>query len=234
MTEVTPEQEPEKRQASPPAPKLEWIDSHTHLEHEYPFSVDEYLANARAQGVRAFITIGTEPGKLARLKEHAELYPDVFFTVGIHPHEAKFLDTAVEAEMARLRAHPKCVAVGEIGLDYFYGHSPRDAQLRALSRQLELARQWRKPVVIHARDAEDDLLRELTKHADARAHAAVHAAAGGETTNLKPSRVNSSLPEIGVIHCFSGTRHFAEECLKLGFYISFSGIVTFKTAGALR
>jgi TatD DNase family protein len=194
---------------------LEWVDSHTHLEHKYPFTVDEYLANARAQGVRTFVTIGTEPDSLTALRDLAEKYPDVYFTVGIHPHEAKDYTDEVERAMDSLRTHPKCVAVGEIGLDYYYDHSPREEQKRVFERQLELAIAWDKPIVIHARDAEPDLLERLTSYAERRLKA-------------------GNKREPGIIHCFSGTRHFAEECLKLGFYISFSGIVTFKKADDLR
>ncbi|MBI3558397.1 MAG: TatD family hydrolase [Deltaproteobacteria bacterium] len=195
---------------------LEWIDSHTHLEHEYPFSVDEYLANARAQGLSAFVTIGTRPKSLVTLKDFAEKYPDVYFTVGIHPHEAVDFNAEVEQTMNSLRTHPKCVAVGEIGLDYYYHHSPREVQRASFERQLELAVAWDKPIVIHARDAEPDLLTSLTAYAAKRRAA--------DPSGRGP----------GIIHCFSGTRNFAEECLKLGFYISFSGIVTFKKAADLR
>ncbi|MBI3542119.1 MAG: TatD family hydrolase [Deltaproteobacteria bacterium] len=193
-----------------------WIDSHTHLEHEYPFSVDEYLANARAQGLVGFVTIGTRPESLATLRDFADKYADVFFTVGIHPHEAKDFNAEVAATMNGLRAHPKCVGVGEIGLDYYYDHSPRETQKDAFERQLALALDWEKPIVIHARDAEQDLLDRLAPYAEA-----------------KRSRDPKGQGP-GIIHCFSGTRFFAEECLKLGFYISFSGIVTFKKADLLR
>ncbi|MEW6055787.1 MAG: TatD family hydrolase [Bdellovibrionota bacterium] len=191
---------------------LEWIDTHTHLEHEYPFSTDEYLANARAQGVTRFVTIGTRPESLDTLRGYAEKYPDVYFTVGIHPHEAKDLNPSVEKKMGELHKHPKCVGVGEIGLDYYYDHSPREIQRAALRRQLDLALDWKKPVVIHARDAETELLEELTRYA--------------EKCTLAQ--------RAGVIHCFSGTKNFAQACLALGFYISFSGIVTFKKADELR
>jgi TatD DNase family protein len=195
---------------------LEWIDSHTHLEHEYPFSVDDYLANARAQGLRAFVTIGTRPESLTKLRDYAEKYNDVYFTVGIHPHEAKDLSDAVVNQMDALRTHAKCVGVGEIGLDYYYDHSPRDVQSLAFKRQLDLALAWDKPIVIHARDAEDDLITGLSSY----------------TSQCSKARLANSGP--GIIHCFSGTRRFAEESLKLGFYISFSGIVTFKKAEDLR
>lgn len=194
---------------------LPWIDTHTHLEHEYPFSVDEYLANARAQGVLSFVTIGTRPESLETLREFAEKYPDVYFTVGIHPHEAKDFNAEVEAKMRALSAHPKCVGIGEIGLDYHYDHSPRETQKQALERQLELALEWNKPVIIHAREAEAELLESF-----------------GRFVEKKRKRTGDASP--GIIHCFSGTRHFALECLKLGFYLSFSGIVTFKKADDLR
>jgi TatD DNase family protein len=189
-----------------------WVDTHTHLEHEYPFSVDEYLSNARAQGVGCFVTIGTTPDSLERVRASAEKYDDVYFTVGIHPHEAKDLTPDVVTVMTNLQSHPKCVAVGEIGLDYYYDHSPRDQQIKALEEQLLLAQKWSKPVVIHARDAEHDLLTILSRYASAST------AAGGP----------------GIIHCFSGSAEFARECIKLGFYLSFSGIVTFKKADEIR
>jgi TatD DNase family protein len=191
---------------------LQWIDTHTHLEHEYPFSVDEYLTNARAQGVRTFVTIGTRPHSLNQLRDYAEKYADVYFTTGIHPHEAKDLTPEVEKTMDELRKHPKCVGIGEIGLDYYYDHSPREVQRHAFERQYELALEWKKPIIIHARDAEPDLLEGLGKYA--------------ARTKLSQGP--------GIIHCFSGTAHFAKECLKLGFYLSFSGIVTFKKSDDLR
>src|SRR5689334_17649677 len=102
---------------------MEWIDSHTHLNYEYPFSVAEYIENAKKVGVTKFITIGTEPDTLDSLKDLAEKFPEVYFSVGIHPHEAKFYNNDVEEKMTSLVSHPKCVAVGEIGLDYWYDHS---------------------------------------------------------------------------------------------------------------
>lgn len=202
--------------AGTPAPQaattLSWIDSHTHLEHDYPFSVDEYLQKSRAAGIQKFITIGTRPESLEKLKDFSEKYPDVFFTVGIHPHETKDYNDSVEATMRTLQAHPKCVGIGEIGLDYYYNHSTEEQQRAALDRQLKLAIDCKKPVVIHARDAEAHLLEALARYTQA--------------TSLKTRP--------GVIHCFSGSAHFATECVKLGFYISFSGILTFKKADDLR
>lgn len=191
---------------------MKWIDTHTHLEHDFPFSVDEYLANAHAAGVGLFVTIGTEAPTLEKLRALAEKYDDVYFTVGVHPHEAVDLNAEAEKKMNELRTHPKCVAVGEIGLDYHYDHSPREVQLKVFERQLELALNWAKPIVIHSREGEDDLLERLK----------------GYCTRITGGR----LP--GIIHCFSGTQKFAQECLKLGFYLSFSGIVTFKKAEEIR
>lgn len=188
---------------------LEWIDSHTHLESEYPFSTDIVVENAKSNGVKTLITIGNEPKTLQQLKNNAEKYNGVFFTVGVHPHEAKDFNTQIENEMASLKDHPKCVAVGEIGLDYYYNHSPKEIQKAAFHRQCELALEWNKPIVIHSRDAEESLLNELKWFA--------------------PQSKRK-----GVIHCFSGTQNFAEECLRLGFYISFSGIITFKNSEPIR
>lgn len=191
--------------------QLEWIDTHAHLDHQYPFSLEEYLTNAKNTGVSKLITIGTTPDTLTKLSEISERYPNVYFTVGIHPHDAKLFSQSVEVQMDGLRKHPKCVAVGEIGLDYYYKHSSQDVQRQAFEQQLKLARRWQLPIVIHTRDAEEDTLKFLKDHVE------------------KPLK---KLP--GVIHCFTGTANFAEECIKLGFYISFSGIVTFKKTDALR
>lgn len=195
---------------------MQWIDSHTHLEHEYPFSVDEYITNARAAGVTGFINVATVPGKQSIVLSSAEKYPEVYFSIGIHPHEAAdWSDSCIE-EMHTLHGHPKCVAVGETGLDYYYSHSVRDHQLIAFERQLKLALEWNKPVIIHCRDGKNGESAEKDALPLLQAYAA--------KANCPP----------GVIHCFTGTKWFAEECLKIGFYISFSGVVTFKNAEEIR
>lgn len=191
---------------------LEWIDSHAHLQHKFPFTAEQYVENARQAGVRRIITVAAEPDSLDTVRDLAEQFPNIYFTTGIHPHEASLFTDALESKMDVLRRHSKCVAIGEIGLDYFYKHSKPDEQIASLKRQLALAIAWKKPVVIHSRDAEPDLLQCLTDYAN-----------------------QCHLPQgPGVIHCFSGSAEFARSCLKLGFYLSFSGIVTFPKSDALR
>ena len=139
----------------------------------------------------------------------AEKHSFIRTTVGVHPHEASLLDDELTARLVDLAEHPKVIAWGEIGLDYHYDNSPREAQRSAFRKQLQLARERRLPAVIHTREAEADTLAILSDEWQ-----------------------GSDLP--GVIHCFTGTRAFAEEAIKLGFSISFSGVVTFKKAEDLR
>jgi TatD DNase family protein len=128
--------------------------------------------------------------------------------VGVHPHDATTLDEPLHAELAALAARPEVVAVGEIGLDYHYDHSPRDVQRAVFARVIALARAVNKPIVVHTREAAEDTLAILT-------------AEGAREVG-------------GVIHCFSEDRPFAERALALGFYLSFSGIVTFKNTRAVQ
>jgi len=140
--------------------------------------------------------------------ELASAHPDIFATVGLHPHDAKHLDDAAASALARLSGNPRVVAIGETGLDYHYDNSPREVQRTALRRHIDLARARRLPLVIHLRDAYDDCV-----------------------AILREERAN----EIGgAIHCFSGGPNEARLFLDLGFHLSFSGIVTFKTADAIR
>lgn len=193
---------------------VELIDSHCHLDHDYaPKTADDLIREAREAGVRALVTIGVDLASLAAAEDLSEKYPGiVYHTAGIHPHEAA---TLRDGDLARVEAaalHPRCRAVGEIGLDYHYDHSPRDVQLHQLRSQLDIALRARRPVVIHSREAEADLLPALREYA---------------------ARVpEKGIP--GVIHCFSGSREFGQACLDLGFYLSFSGILTFKNADELR
>ncbi len=200
---------------------LHWIDSHAHLNYEYPFSVSEYIENAKKNGVTKLITIGAEPGREDQMLQIADKYPNVFFTVGVHPHEAKHININTLKSFDQYVNHPKCVAIGEIGLDYHYMHSTEAEQLNALNLQLDYALKVNKPIVIHNRSGDG-----RTQPQDA------------ETPQVEAlklfiaKRKSKTLP--GVIHCFTGTLSFALECLDLGFYISFSGIVTFKKADDIR
>ncbi|MFZ9594688.1 MAG: TatD family hydrolase [Bdellovibrionia bacterium] len=189
------------------------IDTHCHLNYDYsPKSVQTLLKEAGQAGVETLITIGTELASIEAIQHLSETHEAIFHTVGIHPHEAQTFQTSDLALLEKAARHPKCRAIGEIGLDYYYTHAPQEAQKEMLHHQLELALRVEKPVVIHSRDAEDDLLAALASYA-----------------KKLPS---SAIP--GIIHCFSGTQRFGEACLDLGFYLSFSGILTFKKADELR
>lgn len=189
-----------------------WIDSHCHLHYDYsPKSSLDLVNEARTAGVESLITVGTDLKTLEQVQQISESDPSVFHTVGVHPHEAS--NTLDIERLANASHHKKCVAIGEIGLDYYYEHSPRLLQIEVLEKQLDLAIKCQKPVVIHSRDAEEDLLNALKVYARS---------------------CSSDLPAIGVIHCFTGSPEFGKACLDLGFYISFSGILTFKNATEVR
>lgn len=187
------------------------VDSHCHLDPHYlPQGPDEVLARARAAGVVAFVCVGVgadlAPARAAVAL--ASRRDDVFAAVGVHPHDASSLDDATYDELAALARDPRVVAVGEIGLDYHYDHSPRDVQRAAFRRLVGLARDVKKPIVVHTRDAAADTLAILDEE--------------------RARDVG------GIIHCFSEDRPFAERALALDFDLSFSGIVTFKTARAVQ
>ncbi len=192
---------------------MQLIDSHCHLDFDYsPKTTADLVREAGQAGVGTLITIATDLASLEKVALISENHPQVFHTVGIHPHDTKTLDNEGMDLLRKAVIHPKCRAIGEIGLDYHYDHSPHDIQKTALELQLNLALETHLPVVIHSRDAESDLLEALTRYA---------------------KTAPANLP-LGVIHCFTGTRTFGEACLALGFYISFSGILTFKNAAALQ
>jgi TatD DNase family protein len=184
------------------------FDTHAHL-HFPDFAGDlaDVMTRARAAGVRRLLTVGTDPATSRAAIDVAERDPDVWATVGIHPHDAQAADDAALAEIERLAAGPRVVAVGEIGLDFFRDLSPRPAQQATLRAQLEIARRVGKPVVLHCRDAHDDILSILTEH-----------------------RVGDLG---GVMHCFSGDVAIARRCLDLGLVVSLAGPVTYPKARAL-
>ena len=188
------------------------VDSHAHLD-DSDFDSDRaaVIERARAAGLRYILVAGggTGPDRLGSPLAIAESHDWIFASVGIHPHDARhFTDSHVE-EIRKLTQHPKVVAVGEIGLDYFYHHSPREIQQQILIRQMELARELRRPIIIHGRDA----------WADLRSIAAAH---------WKSSGLG------GILHCFSGTLEDARAFLDWGFFVSFAGNLTFKKAENLR
>ena len=186
------------------------FDTHCHLDAaSFPEGPDAVLERARASGVGAFACVGVGSLELARTAaELARRHPDVVATAGIHPHDAGSADAVLEAEIARLATLSRVVAVGEVGLDYHYDHTPRETQTAVFARAIALARRVKKPLVIHTRSAPADTL-------------AVLEAEGARDVG-------------GIIHCFSEDRAFAARALELGFYLSFSGILTFKNARAVH
>ncbi|WP_416896911.1 MAG: TatD family hydrolase [Minwuia sp.] len=186
------------------------IDSHCHLDYlARDGDLDEVLARAREAGVSPMLTISTKLREFDVVRSIAESAGDIYCSVGVHPHEAESEPDTAAAELIRLAAHPKVIGIGETGLDYFYEHSPRDVQQAVFRAHISAARETGLPLIIHTRDAEADTIRILE-----------------EETGKGP------FP--GLIHCFSGTQRLADAALALGFYISVSGIVTFKTAEDLR
>lgn len=193
-----------------------FIDSHSHLDvPNYDADRDEVIARARAAGVELMLEIaGSDIGKgsLAPGLKLAEEHEFIYAAVGLHPHEASLYDAQLEQTLLECSRHPKVIGWGEIGLDYYYDNSPREVQKQVFCRQLELAIERRLPVIIHTRDAEDDTISLLREH---------WAQVGGSEIG-------------GIIHCFTGTQALADAALQMGFHISFSGVVTFKTAEELR
>jgi len=179
------------------------VDSHCHLYDTRGADLAEVLAAARSAGVGTMINVGCDAATTASAIAIAEQHEHVYATAGLHPHEAVHGVDSITGYLS----HPKVIAVGEAGLDYYYDHSPRDAQRTAFAAQISLAHEHRLPLVIHTRDAWDDTFDVL--------------AAEGT-------------PERTVFHCFTGGPDEARRCLDLGAFISFSGIVTFPTAGPLR
>ncbi len=181
-----------------------FFDSHCHLTDERfaADGADAAVARARAAGVVGLVTIGVGPEDAAAALAIAERHPEVWATAGVHPHDASAWDADAERRIRELAARRRCVAIGEIGLDYHYDNSARDAQRRAFARQLELAGELGLPVAIHSREAEADT-------------AALIREAGGAGV-------------VGVLHCFSGGPLLLDAALELGWYVSFAGVVTFR------
>ncbi len=186
---------------------LPWIDIHTHL-NMLEDTPEVTLQKAKDNGVEKIITIGTCPDDHPTVLSLAQkFYPNVFCTLGVHPHDAEEYSPDVRAYISQHGVSREVVAVGEIGLDYFYDHADRKVQRDAFRDQLSLAQELDLPVEIHTRDAEEDTV-SILKEFEGKVR--------------------------GVIHCFTGTQYLADEVLKLGYNISISGVVTFKNAAALR
>lgn len=186
------------------------VDSHCHLDFpDFKDELDAVMDRATDAGVGTILTICTHLTRFDRVVALAERFDNVFCTVGVHPHEAAREPRVTAEDLARMADHPKVVGFGETGLDYYYEHSPRAEQQQSFRTHIAAARIAGLPVVVHTRDAEADTARIL-----------------GEEQKKGPFA--------GVLHCFSSTRELAENAIEMGFYISFSGVVTFKKADDLR
>ena len=187
------------------------VDHHCHL--DFPQFADDragVLARAAAAGVGVVVTISTHVQRLPQLIEIAEAHDNVFCSVGTHPHQADEETDVTTDELVRLSAHPKVVAIGEAGLDYFYKKSTPENQAEGFRRHIRAARITGLPLEIHTRDAEEDTARILTEE---------HASGG---------------PFPAILHCYTGSSKLAQHALDLGLYVSFTGVVSFKKSDALR
>jgi TatD DNase family protein len=182
---------------------MKWVDSHCHLQLA---GGDEHVARARDAGVDWMVCVGTDLDSSLQAIAFAEREPDVYAAVGLHPHEASKLG-AEWSLVESCAGSTLCTAIGEAGFDFYYEHSPRDAQEDAFRRQIQLAKSLGKPLVIHSRDAWDDTFRVLD---------------------------DEGVPERTIFHCFTGGPDEARLALDRGCMLSFSGIVSFKTAESLR
>jgi TatD DNase family protein len=184
------------------------IDTHAHLEMEaFDSDREEVLKRAAEAGLTAIVTVGTTLTDCEKAVALARRYPPVYAAVGIHPHEVKGIDAETYDALRVLARQDKVVAIGEIGLDFFYNLSPQEVQLRRFAEQLDLAEELDMPVIIHDREAHAETLRIL---------------------RLRKGRLR------GVLHCFSGEQTMARECLEVGFYLSVAGPVTYRKADQLR
>jgi TatD DNase family protein len=185
------------------------FDTHTHLDDaRYQDDRDAMVERAHAAGVDACVTIGCDLTTSRSAVALADCYPTVYASIGVHPHEVKHISDGWYDEFRRLAKHTKVVAYGEIGLDYHYNHSDPEEQRERFREQIQLAHELRLPVIIHTREAQEDTI-----------------------AILKEERAQDIG---GVFHCFSGDAWLAKRALELGFYVSFSGILTFQNATILR
>ncbi|MBN2104433.1 TatD family hydrolase [bacterium] len=179
------------------------IDTHVHLDQDlFNEDLDEVIKRARNAGVSRMITVGTDLKSSRDSVTIADRFPEVWAAVGVHPHEAARTCGSDLSEVEKLISHPKVVAIGEIGLDYYYHYSPPDVQQFLFSQQLKIARRFDLPIIIHVREAMEDAIKVIDS--------------------------SGSAPWSGVFHCFSGTSEEVPKVLERGFHLSFTGVVTFK------
>ena len=186
------------------------VDSHCHLDFpDFDADRDGLVARAKAAGVEKMVTISTRVARFPQLKAIVERYEEVYCSIGTHPHNASDEPDVPTDDLIAIAAEPKVVAIGEAGLDYHYDNAPREAQRVSFLRHIEAARVTQLPLVIHARDADDDIAAILTEEMGTGAFPAI-------------------------LHCFSSSRQLALRGIELGMHVSFSGILTFKRSDALR
>lgn len=183
------------------------IDSHCHLNFpDFKDDLDEVVARAKENGIGKMVSICTKLSEFAEIAAIAERYENVFCTVGVHPHDAKDHVTEEKQvtadELIELAKHPKCVGIGETGLDYYYENSPREEQKHSFREHIKAARETGLPLVIHTRDADEDMI----------------------------DIINAEAPFPGLLHCFSSSYEVAQAAIEKGLYVSLSGIITFKSA----
>ncbi|HYZ20736.1 MAG TPA: TatD family hydrolase [Rhodopila sp.] len=186
------------------------VDSHCHLDYYTPAELPGVLARARDAGVREMVTIGTTLAQSGSLPGLIAPYPNLWCTVGVHPHHAAEAPIPSPETLAAMTQHPRVIGIGESGLDYFYDRSPRDVQAANFRAHIRAARLAGVPLCIHARDADDDI-----------------------ATILRDEKARGGGFDL-LLHCFSSSRRLAEAGLEMGGYISFSGIVTFPRSAELR
>ena len=180
---------------------MELIDTHCHIYYDsYKKDLDEVLKRSKENSISKLICIGVDLKSSIESIQLSEKYSQIYATAGYHPHESKDAPSNYLNKIKKLFKSTKVVAVGEIGLDYYYNHSDKTTQNKVFIEQLRLAKEMKKPVVIHCREAEEDIIKGLKKVGD----------------------------NFGVVHCFSGSEEFAYELFNLGFKISFTGMITFK------
>lgn len=185
------------------------IETHCHLDYLKNEPLEDILQKSQEAGVEKIITIAVEPDNFDPVFELAKKHEPVYFTQGIHPHDAKLATEESFEKIQERASHPKMLAVGEIGLDYHYNNSPREKQIEVFKRQLQLAIKLDLPVVIHSRDADEDMANILKEFSPA-------------------------LKRKGVVHSFTSSLELAQTALDLGFYLGFNGIITFKNAHDMR
>lgn len=188
------------------------IDTHAHIDMD-AFDEDraEVIQRARDKGVDYILNVGCDIESSKRSIELAERYDFIYATAGIHPHDVKNIDRHTYDDLKGLLAHPKMIALGEIGLDFYKNYSPQDQQREHFRKQVELAHELKKPIIVHSRDADEDT--------------------AGILSDYFPKNPSA---HSGIFHCFSGNQELADLALEMGFYISFSGSVTFKKSDELR